>query len=302
MKLLFTILAGSLFFGSLVQAQNKYIPPDPYSIQSGKQHFTKYMIVSPGKFGPNALPVPRISSGVVTEEIWAGLEYEQYKSNGELTRDVYADLRFPIAQGKASFIFYYVPYEFFRVDSLVSRERRSLTGKALEGSAHGDVYFGARVQLLKDKTVLPDLVFGMYCRTASGTNVEDARFTNTPGYYLDLTIGKSHALFNDSENFVRWYTMVGFYVWQTYLDEYAQNDALSFGGGIELQYGRIGFVNTIRGYSGYMHNGDHPLVYRSELQFHEGMASLIVGYERGIRDYPFSCFRAGIRVVGFSEK
>ena len=285
----------------MLNGQNKYIPPDPYTVLTNKQHFTKYLNVSPANFGPNALPVPRLSNGMATSSFMADLEFEQYMSDGELTRDLYVDLRFPIAKGKASFVFYYVPYEFYRVDSSLSRERRSNSGEELDGIAHGDVYFGAQVQLLKDELWLPDVAFGMYCRTASGTNIEDVRFTDTPGYYFDLSIGKSHYFESWPNSYLRWYGSAGFYVWQTYLDEYPQNDAMSFGAGLEVHLGRIGLTNSIRGYNGYMYNGDHPLVFRSELQLSEGMASLILGYEYGIRDYPFSCYRAGIRITGLND-
>lgn len=281
--------------------QNKYIPPDPYSLGSNKLHFSKYLITSSGYFGPNALPVPRLANASVTEELWIDIEYEHYQSVGERTHDVLVDLRFPVAKGKASFVFSYIPFEFYRVDSALSRIRRSESGEALQGSAHGDVYFGARAQLIKNKAGLPDVAFGMYAKTASGTMVEDVRFTDTPGYYFDLSFGKSHFFRADSAKYLRWYGLLGFYVWQTYLDNYPQNDALFYGCGLEVNFGRVGWVNTLRGYNGYMFNGDHPLVYRSELRLSQGAASLILGYEYGIRDYPFSCFRAGVRLNGFDD-
>ena len=141
----------------------------------------------------------------------------------------------------------------------------------------------------------------MYARTASGTKLEDARYTDTPGYYLDLTLGKSYQIFGDPGKYLRWFTAIGFYVWQTYLDNYPQNDALLYGFGTEIKLGKLIWLNTRRGFNGYMDNGDHPLVYRSELTISEGLASLVLGYEYGIRDYPFQCFRAGIRINGFKD-
>ncbi|MCK5821001.1 MAG: hypothetical protein KAH17_03900 [Bacteroidales bacterium] len=268
-------------FPVMLCAQSKYVPPSPYGILENRQHFSKYLIVSPGYFGPNALPVPRLTDGRVKEKLWIDLEYEQYSGTNELTYDVFTDIHIPIANGKVSLEFYYVPYEFYSVDYELSRERRSQSGEALNGSAQGDVYFGTHVQLIRGHRWIPDFAFGMTGRTASGTKAEDVRYTNAQ---------------------IRWFALVGFYVWQTYLDDYPQNDALLYGAGVELKYGRISLLNSIRGYNGYMHNGDHPLIYRSEVGLSEGAASLILGYEYGIRDYPFSCFRAGFRINGLSDK
>lgn len=285
----------------LVFAQNKYIPPDPYSITTNKQHFSRYLIVSPGFLGPNALPVPRLENGAVKEKLWISLEFENYTNPREKTRDLYAEIHIPIAHGKASLDLSYVPFEFYQLDSTLSRERRTASGKGLEGSANGDVYFGSHVQLLRNHSFLPDFEFGMVCRTASGTKTEDARYTNAPGYYLDLAAGKQYNIGLSSGVSLRWFALIGFYVWQTFLDDYPQNDALLYGGGIALKAGRVGLMSSLRGYNGYMQNGDHPVVWRNELSIHEGAASLVLGYENGLRDYPFNCFRAGFRIMGLNE-
>jgi len=299
----FRLLCYISFFllPSMLYAQNKYIPPNPYGILENRQHFSKYLIVSPGYFGPNALPVPRLTDGSVKEKLWIDLEYEHYSGKGDLTNDVFTDIHIPIANGKVSLDFFYVPYEFFSVDYDVSRERRSQSGEALNGYAQGDVYFGTHVQLVRDHQWIPDLAFGMTGRTASGTNAEDVRFTNAPGYYFDLSAGKSYVIAALTDSYIRWFALAGFYVWQTYLDDYPQNDALLYGAGLEFKFHRISMINSIRGYNGYMHNGDHPLVYRFELGASEGVASLILGYEYGIRDYPFSCLRVGVRINGLSD-
>lgn len=291
-----------LFIPVVLCAQSKYIPPNPYDILENRQHFSKYLIVSPGYFGPNALPVPRLTDGRVKEKLWIDLEYEHYSGTGEVTYDVFTDIHIPIANGRVSLNFYYVPYEFYSVDTELSRERRSQSGEALNGSAQGDVYFGTHVQIIRDHQWIPDLAFGMTGRTASGTKTEDVRFSNAPGYYFDLSVGKSYVLSGLKDAHIRWFALAGFYVWQTYLDEYPQNDALLYGAGLELKFNRISLLNTVRGYNGYMQNGDHPLVYRFELGLSEGAASLILGYEYGIRDYPFSCIRAGFRIKGLTDK
>jgi hypothetical protein len=110
--------------------------------------------------------------------------------------------------------------------------------------------------------------------------------------------GKDRGFFHH----VRWYAELGFYSWQTYIDNYPQNDALLFGAGIDFEF-RDFFVNqTLGGYTGYMDNGDAPVVYRIDLGIKMGTAALILGYEKGIRDFPFQSIRAGFQICGLTEK
>jgi len=293
---LFLVLLFLLVFANPAISQNKYIPPDPYTITAGKQHFSKYMIISPGYLGPQALPVPRLVNGINPERTQMGMEYEYFNGDHEQTHDVLMLFRIPISNGKVAVEFIYAPYEFYRMDSVTSRERRTRDGIETAGNSLGDVYFGTHIQLLKNHRWLPDLLFGMSCRTASGTGLADARHTDTPGYYLDLSAGKTYAFGQSDKVRLRWSALGGFYVWQTYLDNYPQNDAWMYGMGIELRYSGLHFLNTIRGYSGYMNNGDKPLVYRTELGIREGRAALILGYEIGLRDYPHSGVKIGFRI------
>ena len=283
-----------------VLGQNKYILPDPYQNWDGITHWSKYLILSPAYMGPNALPGPRISSGRVNNQFgWSGY-YEYYFSDGDLTQDFKTELSIPIGN-KGAIEFRYVPVEFYQVDSSLSRHRRSFRGDQLDGYSLGDVYFGAHLQLIKDIRFLPDLEFSMFCRTASGTGRDDVRHTDTPGYYFDLSTGKS---FGDGKGFfnhVRVYGSMGFYVWQTYLDDYPQNDALLFGLGVHIVFRDFYLDQSIRGYSGYMYNGDHPLVYSVDLGIRIGAASLVLGYETGLRDFPFSSIRTGIVINGLNE-
>lgn len=301
MKYLWRISLLLVFLNGTVSGQNKYFPPDPYSLGQDKQHFSRYLITSPAYMGPNALPVPRLMPATLIDQVTVDLAYEQYRASGDQTHDLAVRLGFPVARGRASFLFHYIPYEFYQTDSVTSRLRRTESGSGLNGTAHGDVYFGARARLIGHHPWLPDMAFGMFARTASGTAVEDARYTDTPGYYLDLTLGKQYQRNTDLPGFFRWYAVIGFYVWQTYLDDYPQNDALLYGAGFELRRRRWGMTHSLRGYNGYMNNGDHPLVYRTELQVHEGPLAVVFGYERGLRDYPFSGYRIGLRMSGFKE-
>ena len=280
--------------GSVALAQNKYIPPDPYTHWDGVSHWSEYMVLSPAYMGPNALPVPYVRDGLVPSSFnWSGL-YEYAYGQGDLTHDFTTNLLLPLAGGRVGLELIYTPVEFFSMDSTVSRQRRTFSGEAAENFSLGDVYFGTIVQLIREHRFLPDLTFSMACKTASGTGREYSRHTDTPGYYLDLAAGRSFGTGRRYLEHVRVYGMAGFYVWQTYLDNYPQNDALLYGLGVNFVFRDFSLEQSLRGYSGYMANGDHPLVYRAELGIRSGDARFVIGYERGLRDYPFQGIRTGI--------
>jgi hypothetical protein len=289
------------FLPYVLEGQNKYIPPDPYANWDGVTHWSRYQIFSPGHLGPNALPVPVLHKAQVPERVfWSG-QYEYYYGQGDETHDFATRFVVPVAKGRIGLEFKYVPVEYFKMDSSVSRSRRTLSGEAESGNAFGDVYFGTQVQLMRNHRYLPDLVVSMACRTASGTGRENSRTTDTPGYYFDVSLGDSYGADKGFFQHVRWYAEIGFYVWQTNLDNYPQNDALLFGGGIDLDFRDFFLNQSIGGYEGYMNNGDKPLVYRVDLGIKMGEAALVFGYENGLRDFPFQSIRAGFQISGFTQ-
>ncbi|HBB92742.1 MAG: hypothetical protein A2X22_04540 [Bacteroidetes bacterium GWF2_49_14] len=277
--------------------QNKFYPPDPYTDWDGITHKSRYLITSPGYMGPNALPVPFLHKGLVPERVnWSG-RYEYYLGKGNQTQDFHTDFVVPISD-RVGLEFSYAPVEFFSMDSATSRNWRTYSGMASEGQALGDIYFGTMFQLVRDHQYIPDITFAMTCRTASGTGREFARHTDTPGYHLDMSVGDSYGKRQGFFQFVRWYAETGFLVWQTYLDNYPQDDAWLYGLGLDLEF-RDFYVNqSYRGYTGYMNNGDKPQIYQADLGIRIGRAALVFGYQKGFRDYPFQCFRAGISLNG----
>ena len=140
------------------------------------------------------------------------------------------------------------------------------------------------------------MMVGLTCRTASGTDRENSRFTDAPGYHFDLSIGDAYRIGSGFLRQIRWYAELGFLCWQTNLDNYPQNDALLYGCGIDFDFKKLFINQSIRGYSGYMQNGDQPIVYRADLGFKFGEAAFLLGYEVGFRDFPFRSVRAGFQI------
>jgi hypothetical protein len=298
-QLLFLMI---LLFPFALSGQNKFIPPDPYTQWDGLTHWSRYQISAPAYLGPNALPVPIIHKARIPEKFyWLG-QYEYFFGPGDQTHDFLTHFIAPIANGRVGLEFKYVPVELFSTDQIVSKTRRTMTGEATDGKSFGDIYFGTIIQLLKDKGAWPDLTFAMSCRTASGTGRENSRHTDGPGYYLDASAGDTYGKDVGFFRHLRWYVEIGFYCWQTNLDNYPQNDALLYGGGIDFDFKDFFINQSLCGYTGYMNNGDQPIVYRADIGIKIGNASLVAGYEKGLQDFPFQSIRAGFVINGFTGK
>jgi len=277
-----------------VSGQNKYIPPDPYISWDGVTHKSSYQITSPGYMGPNALPVPLVHTGQIKDNPEITLGYEYIIGTGNVTHSAMTRMTVPFENKRIALELNYNPLEFFTMDSVTSRLWRTYTGESVTDVCLGDFYFGTVIQLIRDHRYLPDLAVSMNCKTASGRGREYSRHTNAPGYYMDLSIGDTYKVSSGSLLSVRWYASGGLLVWQTNLALYPQDDALLFGAGVNLDL-KGWFINlTFRGYSGYMNNGDRPLMYRADLGIKIGHAALVLSYEKGFRDYPFHSFQGAL--------
>ena len=277
--------------------QNKFIPPDPYTSWDGTTHKSRYMIFSPGFMGPNALPVPYVHKARVPETVVFDLRYDHILGSGNTTQSMVTRLAIPFAKKRIAIELEYNPIEFYTMDSATSRLWRTSTGQAIKGSSLGEFSFGTVIQLIEDVNHLPDMSISMNCRTASGKGRENSRHTNSPGYYMDFSLGDTYRISPRFLQSVRWYATAGFLAWQTNLDDYPQDDALLYGLGFDLTLKGFYLNQTLRGYYGYMNNGDRPVVYRVDLGINLVKSSVVFSYEKGIRDYPFQSFQAGICII-----
>jgi hypothetical protein len=258
----------------------------------GHTSWVKYITTSPAFMGPNALPVPAIQQGTIKDELEVENSFDAYLSKGDHTQDWFGRLNIPVAKNRVSMEGYVVPLEHFKMDT-VTRDIRAARDKSGEGWAGGDLYFSTQVQIVRNKDKWPDIAFELAFRTASGTKLRDARYTDAPGYFFDLSIGRS-SICKTTIDSLRWYVMSGFYSFQTYNDLNLQNDAMLFGGGISLSEKKVSWRNEIGGYAGYYNNGDHPIVYRSCISIHAHRFRYELMYQKGIRDFPYTGIRATI--------
>ena len=250
-----------------------------------------YLITSPAFFGPNALPVPTIKNGLIAAEAYGKLGIDVHRSVGDQTYNLYAETFLPIFSDRVGMMLSLVPLEYYQMDT-ITRDLRKARGYSGEGFAVGDLNITTLIQLIEHHSKLPDVLFTMNLRTASGSKLTDARYTDGPGYSFDLSIGKDFKLKQDASWHIRPHVMFGFYVWQNQGNKYMQNDAFLYGLGFDLEFAKFILNTALGGYSGFIGNGDRPIVYRSSIRTNwESRLNMELQLQQGIRDFGYRSFR-----------
>ena len=266
----------------------------------GTTPWPNYITLTPAFLGPNALPVPEVRNGRLRTTPTLRLAGEAHFSRGDDTQNAWLDLNLPLFSDRASVSLQYVPLEYYRMD-VATRDLRAARDFDGKGTASGDVYLGTHIQLLRDHARWPDVLLTFTLRTASGNRLSAARFTDTPGYYFDLSVGKSYAVTEWVS--LRPHLMLGFYAWQTYRNDYFQNDALLYGVGVDLELSKLTVTTALGGYSGYIGQGDRPVVYRLGVETRRGARVEYLGrVEWGLRDFPYRSLRLGVGLRLWNEK
>lgn len=246
------------------------------------------MHITPGYLGPNALPVPDVKKGVVPSgtNVELGLDFHFRKDDP--TQDLFAKYYRSFADDKIAIELYGVVLEHYAMSDSIRDERiaRDFDGK---GIAIGDFYFSTLLQLIKGKK-FPDTMLRLAGRTASGGKLEGARYSDSPGYFLDLSFSKEYSRINEKMSF-RPFASGGFYSWQTNDDLNLQNDALMYGVGADLKWSHWSVSNSLSGYSGYKKERDKPMVYTFDMNRTFNKHTLRLQYIYGLRDWNYQTIK-----------
>jgi hypothetical protein len=284
-KLLILICSLSLFGDIYSQEYNWWNQLHNWDGISSWKNYLKYS----AKFmGPNALPVPEVNKGAFPDYTELLLGIQQHSGKGDKTINFLSEVFYPVVPRRAGLKIHYVPVEFYQTDT-VTRNSRAARDRDPEGYSYGDVYLSTFIQVIKDHEKLPDVMLSINLKTASGTNLGNARHTDSPGYYFDASIGKT--LLTGGEIVTSWrpYFMGGFYSYQTNRSDYLQNDAFLFGLGFQLETPLFIMENNLGGYLGYFGNGDQPVVFRTKiLSRRDAILNYKVSFQYGIHDVTFN--------------
>lgn len=253
----------------------------------------QYLKTSAAFFGPTALPIPTMNKASISNKFSLELKPELHWSKGDKTADIYTSLKLPLAS-RVDFEVFMVPIEYFSLDSATRHNRavRHIDAKGFEG---GDIWFGTNFQLLKKKGRMPDVLASVYFKTASGTGLEYARFTDAPGYFILLSAGNDIWFNKDKSKKWRIYGQAGFFAYQTWDYLHNQNDCIVYGIGSEYSSPQFKFSLDLSGYYGYLGNGDRPTIIKSVLSSNFDSFNFAINLQYGIHD--FNYFTSGFSVI-----
>ena len=261
--------------------------------------------ISPYYFGPNAFAVPEMLDGRVQTEFRAEVATDYFKGfRGDKTIDASFKLNIPLWTDRVNLSVWMPAMEWYRNtdESLAaSRVQPENMEDARSGHLAGDVYVSTDMQILRENGFRPDAVLRAALKTASGFESFNARYYDSPGYFFDLSVGKSVAL-GHSERWAHRLRVAlsgGFLCWQTDLGR--QNDATQWGVMAKWENTYFSLSGNLAGYGGWEHNNDggelahdRPAVLRFDLIGHIGKIDAVAVYQYGLRDYPYHWVRVGL--------
>lgn len=259
--------------------------------QPGMRDWRGMMHITPGYLGPNALAVPEMKKGIVPAGEHIEVSADFHFREGDPTQNIFAKYFRSFADNKIAIEIYGVVSEHYAMSDSIRDERiaRDFDGK---GFAMGDFYFSTLIQLVRGRK-FPDTMFRMAGRTASGGQFQAARYSDSPGYFLDFSFSKEYFGKDEKMSF-RPYTSLGFYSWQTNDDLNLQNDALMYGVGADLKWSRWLVSNSLSGYSGYKKERDQPMVYTFDLNRTLKNHTLRFQYLHGLRDWTYQTVKFSV--------
>ena len=253
---------------------------------------------APAWFGLNANPVPEFTDGRIPAKTTISLMGDYYFGYGDETKNGYFKIEIPLVAERVSFKIWSTVFEHYKVTPELS-DYRQMNGN-LSGKSNGDFYVQTRISLLKEKKYAPAIILNSTLKTASGTNFNERRYFDTPGYYFDVEFAKSVYTKGKFINELRAVGNLGFLCWETTGSR--QNDAPMYGVKIIAGNQNWKLDNTLSGYWGWMHTsatygadyGDAPLVYAAKLTIMRSKMDYFAQYQYGINDFPYHQLRLGI--------
>jgi len=256
----------------------------------GDPGWRNWMKISPGYLGPNALPVPSVKKGTIEGPCDIEITASSHFHSGDPTQDFSGKIFIPFAENKIAVEMYGVIFEHYSFTKRI-RDERLARDRDGEGTAMGDFYFSTLIQICKNRK-FPNTLLRLATKTASGNNLEAARYTDSPGYFFDLSFSKKHSLSNNSD--IQPFGLIGFYSWQTNDELRLQNDAFMYAAGIDITKKKWQASSSLSGYSGYKNERDRPMQLNFELAKKFKNKSVKLYYIHGLRNWDYNTIRLSV--------
>ncbi|HRF19380.1 MAG TPA: hypothetical protein PK977_14490 [Chitinophagaceae bacterium] len=256
----------------------------------GISHWKKYMYTQPAYMGPNALPVPRLGNSSIDSSFFIAVTGMLHFSKGDNTQNLSVYANYCLVKDLISFDAVWVPYERYNMSLATKQERHVFAQFFYDKEATGEVHLNTNLQLLNKWRKHIHLVLRLGYRFPCSSGFGAARYSDGPGYYFDLSFGKTLG-----KN-LKWNGMTGFYSWQIQSDKHQQDDAFLFGTGLEWNQNNWRIQTNVAGYLGYLKNsGDKPVVYRFNLEKRIKRTGVLLAFQQGLHDFDYSTIEFGAK-------
>ncbi len=283
--LIFILACFSIVF---VQAQDDWSWwNETHGWEPGMLGWRSFITISPGYLGPNALPVPDVANGLLEAKKSMQVSSDFHFRTGDHTQNLSGRFYCPFSD-KIAIELYGVLLEHYAMSDAI-RDERAARDRDGSGLAFGDLYFGTQIQLVKDRR-FPNTLVRMVGKTASGRPFDAARYSDSPGYYFDISFSKEIPQILGELNGLP-FASFGFYSWQTNDMNNLQNDAFMYSAGFELSNEKWKVTNSVSGYSGYKDERDQPVVYTFSARRELGKNALQLNYIYGLHDWKYQTIK-----------
>lgn len=258
----------------------------------GTTYWYKYLVISPGYFGPNALAVPSINNGSADSVRSLAATANFHFSNGDNTQNLMLYGNYSSPSNTISVNAEFVPYERFTMSHAKKTERKIYYTDYYKKNTVGDVVVSTTVQLFQKWREKVHLAMRVGVRMPSGGLQGAARYADVPAYWIDAGAAVP---FHDRN--WKWMGMAGFLVWQTNEDDLRQNDAFLFGTGLEYNRKKLRVQLYGAGFVGYKDNGDKPVVVRLYFEKKQKRTSYLLRFQQGLNDFSYFTVESGVKWV-----
>ena len=253
----------------------------------GTTHWSSYLVIAPNFMGPNAFPIPFAERKNTNFEFELG--YNNHSNVGEKNWDFLTRFSYPLGK-KASLRLSINPIEYFEMDSAI-RDERVARDQNPQGYASGDLLVEMNALVFDNEN--SELLFNIGLKTASGSQFRNARYTDSPAYYFDLSYHREKIIYTDFK--IDMSILLGLYVWQTYMVNNRQNDAILAASSVKMYYKGYCFSNDVRGFKGYLNNGDQPLLYSVKFSKEWNSIQVSLSKQFALHDFPYNSIQFGMK-------
>lgn len=251
--------------------------------------------IAPAYFGPNTFPVPEILDDAVGSNLELSLRGDYFMGDyGDHTGSLTATLRIPLFTPRVNLVAWMPVVEYYNLSQAWIQRAPIAPDTPRHGWTTGTVFLSTDVLLWREGRYRPAIAVRACLRTAAERDMKAARNYDCSGYFFDASLGKEFTLHKGMLKSLRIAASGGFLCWQT--DNGRQNDATMYAVKLTARFRHISVSQDLRGYAGWEHDGDCPMVMKTTVNTHANRYTPYIEYQKGLKDYPYQQFSMGLKV------